>query len=32
VQREVDDATDYAERAAVPDPATVLRHVYAEAD
>jgi hypothetical protein len=27
----VDDATDFAERAAVPDPVTVLRHVYADA-
>ena len=30
VQREVDDATDYAERAPMPDPSTVMRHVYAE--
>jgi 2-oxoisovalerate dehydrogenase E1 component alpha subunit len=26
----VDDATDFAERAADPDPATLTRHVYAE--
>ena len=26
----VDDATDFAEAAADPDPATLLRHVYAE--
>ena len=31
VRREVDDATDFAERAPVPDAATVMRHVYAEA-
>ena len=30
VKREVDDATEYAERAPLADPATVLRHVYAE--
>lgn len=30
VQREVDDATEFAERAGPPDPATVTRHVYAE--
>ena len=26
----VDDATDFAESAADPDPATLMRHVYAE--
>ena len=31
VQREVDDATDFAERAPLADPATVMEHVYAEA-
>jgi 2-oxoisovalerate dehydrogenase E1 component alpha subunit len=31
VQREVDDATDYAERAPLADPSTVMHHVYAEA-
>lgn len=31
VRREVDDATEFAERAAAPDPSTVTRHVYAEA-
>lgn len=30
VAREVDEATDYAERAPPPDPATVFRHLYAE--
>jgi 2-oxoisovalerate dehydrogenase E1 component alpha subunit len=30
VATEVDEATDYAENAPPPDPATVLRHVYAE--
>ena len=28
----VDDATDFAEAAPDPDPATLLRHVYAEPD
>jgi 2-oxoisovalerate dehydrogenase E1 component alpha subunit len=28
----VDDATDFAEAAAEPDPATLTRHVYAEVD
>ncbi len=28
----VDDATDFADAAADPDPATLTRHVYAEAD
>jgi 2-oxoisovalerate dehydrogenase E1 component alpha subunit len=31
VQREVDDATEYAERAPLAAPETVMRHVYAEA-
>lgn len=31
VQREVDDATDFAERAPLADPSTVMRHVYYEA-
>ncbi|GBD12659.1 2-oxoisovalerate dehydrogenase subunit alpha [bacterium HR24] len=30
VAREVDEATDYAEQAPPPDPATVFRHLYAE--
>jgi 2-oxoisovalerate dehydrogenase E1 component alpha subunit len=30
VSAAVDDATDFAEAAADPDPATLLRHVYAE--
>ena len=30
VATEVDEATEYAENAPEPDPATVLRHVYAE--
>ncbi len=30
VHRLVDDATDFAEAAADPDPATLMRHVYAE--
>ncbi len=30
VRAAADDATDVAERAADPDPSTLLRHVYAE--
>jgi 2-oxoisovalerate dehydrogenase E1 component alpha subunit len=30
VAQEVDEATDYAERAPLPDPATLTRHVYAD--
>jgi 2-oxoisovalerate dehydrogenase E1 component alpha subunit len=30
VAREVDEATDFAERAPLPDPSTLHRHVYAE--
>lgn len=30
VARIVDDAADYAERAPLPDPATVMRHLFAE--
>jgi 2-oxoisovalerate dehydrogenase E1 component alpha subunit len=32
VRGQVDDATDFAQAAADPDPATLLRHVYAEPD
>lgn len=30
ISRDVDDATTFAEKAPLPDPATLLRHVYAE--
>ncbi len=30
VAREVEEATEYAEQAPLPDPATVFRHLYAE--
>lgn len=30
IKQEVDDATSYAEQAPLPDPATLLDHVYAE--
>lgn len=32
VMEEVDDATEYAERAAAPDPSTLLKHVFAEGE
>ncbi len=32
VAQEVDEATDYAEKAPLPDPDTVLKHVFAEED
>jgi 2-oxoisovalerate dehydrogenase E1 component alpha subunit len=30
IKREVDDATTFAEQAPLPDPSTLLKHVYAE--